>query len=204
MPPQSITSAPSRRHSQGYILRRIPGHPQADVNGYVLEHRLVMEAHLGRYLTREEICHHRNGDKTDNRIENLEIMSRADHARLHHAGTERWSRDFDCCQECGTTERPCRAQGRCVNCYNNMRYRTDQAFRERVKARVKDRKARRRVPRAPRWAKAHDACIRCGTTERRHTGRGLCELCYWRQWAKDHPRTSVPLPADVDASQGAA
>jgi len=50
---------------------------------YCFEHRVVMEAHLGRVLGRGEQVHHINGDKKDNRIENLRVMSVADHAALH-------------------------------------------------------------------------------------------------------------------------
>ena len=47
------------------------------------EHRIVMEQHLGRPLTSDELVHHRDHNKRNNHIENLQVMSRADHARLH-------------------------------------------------------------------------------------------------------------------------
>lgn len=63
-------------NSEGYRLIKSPNHPFHDKQGYVAEHRLVVEKHLGRYLTKLEVIHHINEVKTDNRIENLYLFSK--------------------------------------------------------------------------------------------------------------------------------
>jgi len=62
-------------NKDGYVEIYCPGHPNAKKYvHYILEHRLVMEEVLGRYLTRSEVVHHKNGNKQDNRPENLELF----------------------------------------------------------------------------------------------------------------------------------
>lgn len=58
------------------------------MGGYIREHRVVWEDTNGRMLDPKECVHHVNGDKTDNRPDNLIAMSRADHRRLHALGHE--------------------------------------------------------------------------------------------------------------------
>lgn len=62
----------------GYIVIYKPEHPFAS-GKYIMEHRVIMEQILGRYLEPFEIVHHRNGIKTDNRPENLQIVIRKAH-----------------------------------------------------------------------------------------------------------------------------
>jgi hypothetical protein len=76
-------TAPRRsKTTKGYISLYMPEHPYASKQGRVMEHRVVMERHLGTLLTPNEVVHHRNGIKDDNRIENLVVMPKRKHDRL--------------------------------------------------------------------------------------------------------------------------
>lgn len=75
----------------GYVLIWKPEHPNAKLAGYIHEHRLVMSEHLGRPLESYEFIHHRNGIKDDNRIENLELLTKNVHrgiVKCPHCGKE--------------------------------------------------------------------------------------------------------------------
>lgn len=67
-----------RYQSNGYFWIREPGSGRAKS-----EHRRIMERHLGRTLGPNEVVHHINHDKTDNRIENLVVLTRAEHIKEH-------------------------------------------------------------------------------------------------------------------------
>lgn len=66
-----------------YIFVRKLGHPRSRTNGYVGQHVLNLEEKLGRYLTDDEVCHHINEIRWDNRPENLQVMTFREHSRYH-------------------------------------------------------------------------------------------------------------------------
>lgn len=83
-------------NSSGYIMVWVddddPMRAMAQREGYVMEHRLVMARHLGRPLGRHETVHHINGDRADNRLENLQLRSGHHGAGVVHR-----------CRDCGST-----------------------------------------------------------------------------------------------------
>lgn len=75
------------RMLNGYRVVYLPGHAKAMTSknwaGYIYEHIVVAEEYLQRSLTDEEVVHHLDGDRANNRRENLLVLERGQHAKLH-------------------------------------------------------------------------------------------------------------------------
>src|ERR1035437_7181431 len=56
---------------------------------YILEHVYIMEKHLNRKLLKHEIVHHKDGNRLNNTLDNLEVMTRSAHSKLHNTGKVR-------------------------------------------------------------------------------------------------------------------
>ena len=76
--------------TDGYISIYFPDHPKSTKDGYIMEHILVIENHIGRHLHDDECVHHKNRNRSDNRIENLMLMTKSEHMSLH--AKERWEK----------------------------------------------------------------------------------------------------------------
>lgn len=73
----------TKSHNRGYIRAYVPKHPHAARDGYVMLHTIIMEQAIGRYLEPNEVVHHINHDRKDNRLENLMLMDKKEHMRMH-------------------------------------------------------------------------------------------------------------------------
>ena len=70
---------------EGYKQIYKPKSAEARDNGYAAEHRVVASKKLGRPLRDNEVVHHRDGNKRNNRPSNLQVMSRSKHWKVHHS-----------------------------------------------------------------------------------------------------------------------
>jgi hypothetical protein len=72
----------------GYLQFKVPKGCRFSImknaKGYIPVHRLAMAAYLQRPLTSEEVVHHINGNMTDNRLDNLELMTQSKHVGIHN------------------------------------------------------------------------------------------------------------------------
>jgi len=109
----------------GELNSQFDGQPRYTEDGYVeiwngtermLEHRYVMEQQLNRKLTTEEVVHHINGIKDDNTPTNLEVLSHIEHMKRHKLPIGQWSRNYEFCLKCGTTDRKHAGNGYCTKC----------------------------------------------------------------------------------------
>jgi hypothetical protein len=66
-----------------YLYAKVKNHPNATKNGYVLYHRIAVENHLGRLLLSTEVVHHKDKNRFNNNIENLELLTKDEHNLLH-------------------------------------------------------------------------------------------------------------------------
>ena len=85
-----------RNGGRKYFRIYKPDHPHATSNGYVLEHRIIIENSLGRYLESNEHVHHINEDPLDNRIENLRLVTMREHMSIHFKKDLSGRRCVDC------------------------------------------------------------------------------------------------------------
>lgn len=74
----------TRLTKDGYLRMYAGKHPFANGRKEIHVHVMVMEIYIGRALSQDECVHHVNGIKTDNRLENLELMKHAEHSRYHN------------------------------------------------------------------------------------------------------------------------
>ena len=95
-----IEDRPILKQSDGYLYKYLPkGHwcfPMAGRkarSAIILLHRLTMAEHIGRLLSQDEIVHHINGNREDNRIENLQIVTRGEHKMSYRHGYEQGYKD---------------------------------------------------------------------------------------------------------------
>lgn len=110
MSPASRMCAPCRRQKRGenhgswkggviklksgYVREYAPDHPRANLGRYVLQHHLVMEEILGRYLLPGENVHHKNGVRDDNRPENLELWIKSQPTGTRVEDAVAWAREI--------------------------------------------------------------------------------------------------------------
>lgn len=79
----------------GYVFLYMPDHPRSTKQGYIREHIYILEQKLGRPIKKDEIPHHINGIKDDNRPENLTVLkTHREHMIIHNTGNQYNKKDM--------------------------------------------------------------------------------------------------------------
>lgn len=91
---KGVYSGKRRLDKSGYVVYNDPNSIHCQTNGAVLEHRAVMGEFIGRRLLPHESVHHKNGDRSDNRIENLELWSRSQPYGQRVEDKIKWAREI--------------------------------------------------------------------------------------------------------------
>lgn len=119
---------------KGYVFVYCPRHRHADSAGYVKEHRLIMEKHLGRELRAEEIVHHKDRNRSNNDISNLRVVSRHEHSMIH-ARIEAEEKGYvfieeKHCKRCGKKISKC--SDYCVSCRDFLNRKVERPTKEQL------------------------------------------------------------------------
>ena len=71
--------------SKGYVMIYKPSYEGVYSNGFIAEHVYLMEQLIGRKLSKDEVVHHKDRNKRNNALENLVLMTRSEHMKLHRS-----------------------------------------------------------------------------------------------------------------------
>lgn len=82
---ENVIDTGKRYLTNGYVHLVLLNHPKADKKGRYYEHRWVMEKHLGRFLERSEVVHHLDENRSNNGLDNLQLMLNSEHSSTHHS-----------------------------------------------------------------------------------------------------------------------